>query len=70
MRSVCLIQCCYVGFRFLRYKAFPWVTLAIAPIKLLTASGMNREFIKARCLITLGKINFAAVYEFINDLLW
>lgn len=70
MRSTCLVQCSYVGFRFLRYKASPWMMLAIAPINLLTASGMHREFIKARCLLTLSRINFAAVYEFINDLLW
>lgn len=73
----CLIKCCWIGLRFLRYKFYPWITLAIAPLKILAASGINRTHEKIRYMSAIlyegcanGKINFAAVYELLNELLW
>ncbi|MDQ2098942.1 MAG: hypothetical protein QQW96_14990 [Tychonema bourrellyi B0820] len=66
----CWIKCCWIGLRFLRYKFYPWITLTIAPLKILAASGINRTHEKIRYMSAIGKINFAAVYELLNELLW
>ena len=70
MGCPCLIKCCFVGFRFLRYKFYPWITVAIAPLNILAASDINRTHEKIRYMSAIGKINFAAVYELLNELLW
>lgn len=64
------IKCCYVRFRLLRYKFYPWITLMIAPLKLLKASGVNRTREKIRCMSAMSKIDFAGVYGLLKDLLW
>lgn len=66
----CLIKCCCIGFRFLRYKFYPWITLAIAPLKILAKSGVNRTHEKNRYMSAICKINFAGVYALLNELLW
>ncbi|MEB3355809.1 MAG: hypothetical protein VKK04_03625 [Synechococcales bacterium] len=66
----CLVQVCCVGFRFLRFKCHPWMALAIAPIHLLSASERQRTVTRIRCMRALSKIDFAGVYELLNDLLW
>lgn len=64
------IKHCSIGFRFLRYKFYPWITLAIAPLKLLATSGVNRTYAKISCMSAMSKIDFAGVYGLMNDLLW
>lgn len=66
----CFIKCYFVGFRFLRYKFSPWITLAIAPLKLLVASGSDRTYTKISCMRAMSKIDFVGVYGLMNDLLW
>lgn len=66
----CFLRSSHVRFRFLRYQFSPWIVLAIAPFDLLCSSGVNRTTAKIRCLKAMSKIDFAGVYEFINDLLW
>lgn len=68
--GLCLIKCSCIGFRFLRYKFYPWITLASVPLKILAASGINRTHEKIRYMSAISKINFVAVYEFLNELLW
>lgn len=70
MRSPRLIQRCCVGLRFLRYKFHPWIMLAIASLKLLIVSGLDRTHEKIRCMQAMSKIDFANVYSLLNDLLW
>ncbi len=70
MSFLCLIQCGYIGLRFLRYNASPWLTLAIAPIKLLASSKVQRTHEQIRCMRAISRINFVNVYEVLNDLLW
>lgn len=70
MGCPCLIKCCCIGFRFLRYKFYPWITVAIAPLKILATSGVNRTHEKIRYMSAMCKINFASVYKLLNELLW
>lgn len=70
MSFLCFIQCGYIGFRFLRYKASPWLTLAIAPIKLFTSSKAQRTCEQIRCMRAISRINFVSVYEVLNEVLW
>jgi hypothetical protein len=65
-----LPQCSWIGFRFLRRKANPWLTLAIAPLKLLFISGMNRCHEKIRCMVAVSRIDLVGFYGLLNDLLW
>jgi hypothetical protein len=70
MGFLCLIQSGYIGLRFLRYKASPLLTLAIAPIKLLSSSEVQRTCERIRCLRAISQIDFVSVYRLLNDLLW
>jgi hypothetical protein len=70
MSFLCLIQCGYIGLRFLRYKASPWLILAIAPIKLFASSKVQRTCEQIRCMRAISRINFVSVYGLLNDLLW
>ena len=70
MGGLCFIQSCRVGFRFLRPKFYPWIVLAIALFRIATSSGVNRTYAKIRYWSAMTKINFAGVYELLNDLLW
>lgn len=70
MSFLCLIQCGYIGLRFLRYKVSPWLILAIALIKLLASSKVQRTCEQIRCMRAISRINFVSVYEVLNDLLW
>jgi hypothetical protein len=70
MSFLCLIQCSYVGLRFLRYKASPLLTLAIAPIKLFSSSKLQRTYERIRCMRAISQIDFVGVYGLLNDLLW
>jgi hypothetical protein len=54
----------------LRYKASPWLTLVIAPIKLFASSKAQRTCEQIRCMRAISRINFVSVYEVFNDLLW
>jgi hypothetical protein len=81
-----LLRCSYVGFRFMRYQASPWLTLVFAPLQLLCSSGMQRTHQQIRYLENylrgtapqmfslylnaISKINFVALYGVLNDLLW
>lgn len=77
-RSRCLLQYGYLRFRFMRYQCAPWLVLAIAPLKLLFASGVERIHEQVRYLSanTYGaleanaRIDFVSVYGLLNDLLW
>ena len=78
MRSRCLLQYVHVGFRFVRYQCFPWLVLAIAPLKLLFASRVERIHAQVRyfsantygALEANARIDFVRVYGLLNDLLW
>ncbi len=70
MRSRCLPQSVHVGFRFVRFQCFPWFVLAIAPLKLLFASGMERIHEQIRYFNAIARIDFVGVYGLLNDLLW
>jgi hypothetical protein len=70
MNSPCGIRFFCIRFRFLRIKASPWVTLAIAPLNLLMGSGSDRIHKKIRCMRAMSKIDFAGFYGLLNDLLW
>ncbi len=70
MSFLCLIQCGYIGLRFLRYKASPWLTLAIALIKLLSSYKAQRTREQIRCMRAISRINFVSAYGLLNDLLW
>jgi len=65
-----LIQRGYIGLRFLRYKASPLLTLAIAPIKLLSTSEVQRTRERIRYMRAITRIDFVGVYGLLNDLLW
>lgn len=69
MRS-CFIRSGYLGFRFLRYRFSPCIVLAIALLNLPFSSGSNRIIARIRYMRAMSKIDFAWVYELINDLLW
>lgn len=62
--------CCYVGFRLVRYRLWPWITLAIAPFHLLFSSGGQRAYAQIRVFRALSRIDFGAVYGLLEDLLW
>lgn len=66
----CPIICCAIGWRWLRYKCHPWITLATAPLKILTRSGIDRTHAQNRYLSAIGKINFVDVYAWLDNLLW
>jgi hypothetical protein len=66
----CFVKSFRIRFRFLRSKSYPWIVLAIAPFRIVTSSGVNRTYAKIRCMSAITKINFAGVYELLNDLLW
>jgi hypothetical protein len=70
MSFLCLIQCGYIGFRFLRYKYSPWLILAIAQIRLLASSKVQRTREQIRYMRAISRIDFAGVYALLNDLLW
>jgi hypothetical protein len=70
LSSHCLSQLGYLGFRFVRYKYSPWLTLASTPFKLLYASGLQRTDVQVRYLRALSKINFVGLYGVLNDWLW
>jgi hypothetical protein len=65
-----LLRCSYVGFRFMRYQASPWLALVFAPLQLLCSSGLQRTHQQIRYLNAISKINFVALYRVLNDLLW
>jgi hypothetical protein len=64
------VRSCRLGCRFLRPKFYPWIVLAIAPFRIATSSGVDRTYAKIRYWSAMTKINFAGVYELLNDLLW
>ncbi len=65
-----LLGCSYIGFRFVCDQASPWLTLVFAPFQLLCSSGLQRTHQQIRYLNAISKINFAALYGVLNDLLW
>jgi hypothetical protein len=70
MRSYCLLQYVRIGFRVVRYQCFPCFVLAIAPLKLLFASGVERTHEQVRYFNAIARIDFVGVYGLLNDLLW
>jgi hypothetical protein len=71
IRPHSLLRCSYVGFRFMRYQASPWLALVFAPFQLLCSSGREqRTHQQIRYLNAVSKINFVALYGVLNDLLW
>lgn len=66
----CLLQYVHLGFRFVRYQCFPWFVLAIAPLKLLFASEVERIHEQVRYFNAIARIDFVSVYGLLNDLLW
>jgi hypothetical protein len=65
-----LVQCGYLGFRFVRYQCSPWFALAIAPLKLLLASDVERTDVRVRYFRAIARIDFVRVYRLLYDLLW
>lgn len=63
------MQCGYVGFRFLRDKCSPWLTLVLAPFQLCLASGVQRHQVQIRWMRAIGRIDFVSVYGLLQDLL-
>jgi hypothetical protein len=70
IRPHSLLRCGYIGFRFMRYQASPWLTLVFAAFQLLCSSGLQRTHQQIRYLNAISKINFVALYGVLNDLLW
>jgi hypothetical protein len=70
LRSHCLLQYVHIGFRFVRYQCAPWFVLAIAPLKLLFASGVERTHEQVRYFNAIARIDFVGAYGLLNDLLW
>lgn len=70
MRSCGLLQSIHLGLRFLRCQCFPWFVLAIAPLKLLFVSGVERMHEQLRYFNAIARIDFVGVYGLLNDLLW
>ncbi len=66
----CVLQSAHLGLRFVRYRCFPWFVLAIAPLKLLFASGVERMQEQVRYFNAIARIDFVSVYGLLNDLLW
>lgn len=69
-RSHCLLPCCYLGFRFVRYQCSLRFGLAITPLKLLFASEVERTYVKIRYFRAITRIDFVNVYGLLHDLLW
>ena len=70
LRSRGLLQYVRVGFRFVRFQCFPWFVLAIAPLKLLLASEVERTYVQIRYFSAIARIDFVSVYGLLHDLLW
>lgn len=70
MVSPCLVRVCWVGFRFVRFKCRPWITLATAVVDLLADAQCDRRQVQVRYMQALSQINFVSVYQFLDDLLW
>ena len=68
--SHCLLQWGYLGFRFVRYQCSLWFGLAIAPLKLLFASEVERVSVQIRYFRAIAQIDFVNVYGLLHDLLW
>jgi hypothetical protein len=67
--SRCLLQYSYLGFRFVRSQCSPWMVLAIAPLKWLFASAVERTQVKIRYFSAIIRINFVRIYSLVNNLL-
>jgi len=65
-----LRQYLHIGFQLVRFQCFPWLVLAIAPLKLLFASEVERIHEQVRYLNAISRIDFVGVYGLLNDLLW
>jgi hypothetical protein len=69
MSDLCLLKYHNIGFRFLRYKCHPMITLVSAAFNVLFSSGVQRTREKIRCISAMSKIDFATVYELLSSLL-
>lgn len=69
-RSHCFLPCSYLGFRFVGYQCSLWFVMAIAPLKLLFASEVERMFVQIRYFHAIAQIDFVSVYGLLQDLLW
>lgn len=65
-----LLQYLHIGFQLVRFRCFPWLVLAIAPLKLLFASEVERIHEQVRYFNAITRIDFVGVYGLLNDLLW
>lgn len=68
--SVRLLPYVHLGFRFVRHQCLPWLVLAIAPLKWLFASGVERTHEQVRYFNAIARIDFVGVYGLLDDLLW
>lgn len=59
-----------IGWRFVYNQCAPWLMLAIASIKLIFVSGVERSYVRIRYFSAIARIDFIGVYELFNDLLW
>lgn len=51
-------------------KTYPWTTLSIRALRIISSNGFTRDREKARFLMTSVKIDFAGIISLMNDLLW
>lgn len=70
IRSHCLLQYGYIGFRFMRYQCSPWFVVATVLPKLLFASKVERAYVQIRYFSAIARIDFVSLYGLLNDLLW
>ena len=68
-RSHCLLQCGYLGFRFVRYQCSLWFGLVIAPLKLLFASEVERMAVQIRYFRAIARIDLVSLGHIPRSLL-
>jgi hypothetical protein len=63
-----------VWLRLVRWKLNPWMMLVSSTYGAIAACGVEQDQQKIRFWMALAKINFARVYEtindFMNDMIW
>lgn len=51
-------------------RTYPWATLIILALRIITSNGIKRNREKTRFLMTSVKIDYAGILSLLNDLLW
>lgn len=70
LRSCWFLRYGWIGWRFVYSQCAPWLMLAIASIKLIFVSGVERSYVRICYFSAIARIDFIGVYELFNDLLW